>query len=135
MVVGNSMQPTLNSGSIVLINRLANDYECFDIVIVETPEETIIKRIIGTPGDTIQIKDGYVYVNGKQINDVVDIQTDFAGTAFEPLTLKEDEYFVLGDNRADSKDSRYKDIGPIKEEQIIGRMMFLLCPVNITSKK
>ena len=128
MVIGSSMQPTLDSRNIVLVNKLHKDYDRLDIVIIELPEESIIKRIIGIPGDTIQIKDGYVYVNEVQIDDVVDTKTDFSGTAFAPLTLKAGEYFVLGDNRSESMDSRYRKIGPIKEEQIVGEVLISIIP-------
>ena len=87
-----------------------------DVVILTAGDQRIIKRIVAVPGDTIQIRDGHVYVNG----DIADeLYTEFGGTAYEPLTLGEDEYFVLGDNREQSKDSRYKDIGVINREQII----------------
>ena len=95
------------------------------------PGDAIIKRILALPGETVQIRDGLIHINGNQIDDVVDIQMEFAGTAFEPLTLKEGEYFVLGDNRNDSKDSRYKDIGTIREDQIVGRAMFSIIPPKI----
>jgi signal peptidase I len=131
MVQGNSMQPTINSGDILLVDKVSSRYERFDVVIIEVPGDAIIKRIIALPGETVQIRDGLIHINGNQIDDVVDIQMEFAGTAFEPLTLKEGEYFVLGDNRNDSKDSRYKDIGTIREDQIVGRAMFSIIPPKI----
>ena len=126
IISGSSMQPTMDSGNVVFVNKLAEAYRRFDIVIIKTPDSRIVKRVIGLPRDTVQIKDGYVYINGKQLDDVVSEKTEFAGTAFQPLTLGEGEYFVLGDNREESKDSRYKDIGVIKQEQIVGRVVFRL---------
>lgn len=128
IISGNSMQPTMDSGNVVFVNKLTDTYRRFDIVIIKTPDSMIVKRVIGLPGDTVQIKDGYVYINGDQLDDVVSEKTEFAGTAFQPLTLGEGEYFVLGDNREESKDSRYKDIGVIKQEQIVGRVVFSAIP-------
>lgn len=130
MVYGTSMEPTLNSGNFVAVNKLAKEYSRFDIVIINMPQEIIIKRIIGIPGDTIQIKAGYVHINGEQIEDVANENTTFAGTAFNPLTLGEGEYFVLGDNRSNSEDSRYEEIGIIKHEQIIGKALFAIIPIK-----
>ena len=127
-ISGNSMQPTMDSGNVVFVNKLTDTYRRFDIVIIKTPDSRIVKRVIGLPGDTVQIKDGYVYINGDQLDDVVSEKTEFAGTAFQPLTLGEGEYFVLGDNREESKDSRYEDIGVIKQEQIVGRVVFSAIP-------
>ena len=126
VVVGPSMLPTLDSGDIVVVNKLSSEYEQFDIVIVKTTDIKIIKRVIGTPGDTIQIREGKIYINNEKINDVVDDYIDFAGTAFEPITLGKDEYFLIGDNRNNSQDSRYEDIGVINANQIEGKVLFSL---------
>lgn len=93
-----------------------------DIVIIKTSSEdgTIMKRVIGLPGDTVHIHDGRVYVNGEPVDN---IPTELAGTAYFPLRLGEDEYYVLGDNRAVSKDSRNRFVGPIKEEQIYRKVV------------
>ena len=88
-----------------------------------------IKRVIAVPGDTLQIKNGEVYVNGELFAEDVDVaQMEDAGLAAEEVTLGEDEYFVLGDNRNNSEDSRYANIGNIKKEYIIGKVWFRVTP-------
>lgn len=124
-VVGDSMNPTYEDGDIVNINRLSKP-ERNDIVIVDLPDEGkhLIKRCVGMPGDTIQIKEGKVFVNGVELEEDYlskENKTCDGGLANEPILLGEDEYFVLGDNRSVSKDSRY--FGAVKKEQIIGVVM------------
>lgn len=128
IVDGDSMQPTLNSNDIVAIYKMPHKFERFDIVVIESPNELIVKRIMGLPGETVQILDGCVYINGEQLDDVMKEPITSAGSAAEPITLGVDEYFVLGDNRDVSMDSRNEYIGIIKEEQIIGRLIFSLIP-------
>ena len=122
-IVGDSMMPTYHSHQIVFANKLSPSYERFSIVIVKTSNELMIKRIIGLPGETIQIKKGAVYIDDTSIIDVCDEPIDFAGTAFEPLTLADNEYFLLGDNRNNSKDSRYFDVGPISKHDLRGEVI------------
>lgn len=128
VINGPSMLPTFESGDVVLVNKLAADYERFDVVIIEMPNEKLIKRVVALPGETVQIKDGYIYINGKKLDDVVSEKTSFAGTAFYPLTLAEDEYFVLGDNRENSTDSRYEEVGAITADQLYGRVIISIIP-------
>ena len=128
VVCGESMFPTLNSGNIVVVEKISNKYDRFDIVIVDTDDLQIIKRIIGTPGDTLQIIGGSVYINDEKLDDVIDTDIEFAGIAFEPITLGENEYFVMGDNRNNSKDSRYEDTGIINSKQIKGQVVFSFLP-------
>ncbi len=122
-IIGDSMKPTYHSHQIVFVNKLSPSYERFSIVIVKTSNELMIKRIIGLPGETIQIKNGAVYIDGTSIIDVCDEPIDFAGTAFEPLILADNEYFLLGDNRNNSKDSRYFDVGPISKHDLRGEVI------------
>ena len=125
-VDGASMDQTLEDGQILLLYKLANvDYGDIVVLDEEKEGEIIIKRIIGMPGDTVSIKDNTVYVNGEELEE------DYAygeTSDYEEITLGDDEYFILGDNRPISKDSRY--FGPVKEDEIIGKVIFRLWPFN-----
>ena len=91
------------------------------------------KRIIGMPGETVQIKDGKVYINDKELkSDVYGITDyiDYPGIAEEPITLGDDEYFCLGDNRPVSQDSRYKEVGPVKRSIIVGKVWIRIWPLT-----
>ena len=133
-VVGQSMAPTLENDQEILINRFvysvtkpkANDI----IVFLPNGNEKshyYVKRVIGVPGDTVQIKNGRIYVNGTEFTEKVDVASiEDAGLAADAVTLGDDEYFVLGDNRNNSEDSRYANIGNIKREYIIGKAWFVI---------
>ena len=125
-VDGASMDQTLEDGQILLLYKLANvDYGDIVVLDEEKEDEIIIKRIIGMPGDTVSIRDNTIYVNGEEVEE------DYAygeTSNYEEITLGDDEYFILGDNRPISKDSRY--FGPVKEDEIIGKVIFRLWPFN-----
>ena len=133
-VVGQSMSETLENGDQILVNRFmykvigpkANDV----IVFLPNGNEKshyYVKRVIGVPGDTVQIKNGRIYVNGTEFTEKVDVAAiEDAGLAADAVTLGDDEYFVLGDNRNNSEDSRYANIGNIKREYIIGKAWFVI---------
>ena len=133
-VVGQSMSETLENGDQILVNRFmykvigpkANDV----IVFLPNGNEKshyYVKRVIGVPGDTVQIKNGRIYVNGTEFTEKVDVASiEDAGLAADAVTLGDDEYFVLGDNRNNSEDSRYANIGNIKREYIIGKAWFVI---------
>lgn len=123
-VDGDSMKNTLKNGDILLLYKLSS-IDRFDIIVLdeEKDNEKIIKRVIGLPGETVAIKKGKIYINDKVIDD------DYAygeTSDYNKVTLKDDEYFILGDNRLISKDSRY--FGPIKENEIKGKIVFRLFP-------
>lgn len=123
-VDGDSMKNTLKNGDILLLYKLSS-IDRFDIIVLdeEKDNEKIIKRVIGLPGETVAIKKGKIYINDKVIDD------DYAygeTTDYNKVTLKDDEYFILGDNRLISKDSRY--FGPIKDNEIKGKIVFRLFP-------
>ena len=87
--------------------------------------------VVGVPGDTVQIKNGTVYVNGKAFDEETDVASiEDAGLAAEEITLGAEEYFVLGDNRNNSEDSRYANIGNIKKDYIIGKAWFRIAPFS-----
>lgn len=123
-VDGDSMKNTLKNGDILLLYKLSS-IDRFDIIVLdeEKDNEKIIKRVIGLPGETVAIKNGKIYINDK----VIDDEYAYGQTSdYNKVTLKDDEYFILGDNRLISKDSRY--FGPIKENEIKGKIVFRLFP-------
>ena len=141
VVRGDSMDTTLSDGQNLIMDKISyrfHDLERYDIIIFPGPEEYgehpyYIKRIIGMPGETVQIKDGEVYINDKELkSDVYGItdSIDEAGIAQEPLTLGSDEYFCLGDNRPISYDSRYEEVGPVHRSEIIGKVWIRIWPLN-----
>lgn len=130
---GDSMSPVLKNGDVVLINRIVYDARKpkRGEIIAFRPNGNenahyCIKRVVGLPGETIQIKDGKIYIDGKvQKKDVYTSDLDFAGIAEKKIILGETEYFVLGDNSAGSDDSRLADIGNVKREDIGGKVWFV----------
>lgn len=129
-VQGTSMDTTLKQGEILLLEKYDKNYERFDIVVIKEGNERIIKRIIGMPGESIKIIDGIIYINGEKIEDeyASSITNDFSLEKFELETIPENTYFVLGDNRIVSKDSRI--LGPIKKENIQGKVIYRIWPFN-----
>lgn len=132
-VNGGSMKPTLNSGDVVLIDRLAYDLgtpKRFDVVIFSRGDSGLnMKRIIGLPGETVQIKDNKIYINGEILNAEGFLSTaTIAGIAEYPVELSEDEYFLLGDNRESSEDSRFQSIGNVKRDQLVGKAWLRIQP-------
>ena len=123
-VNGDSMYDTLDGSEFMILNKLAK-VERYDIVVLDTKEEELIKRVYGLPGEKISIEKGNIYINDKKIEDIY----AYGETSdYESITLGEDEYFVLGDNRAVSLDSRR--IGPVKKSQIKGTTNFVLFPFS-----
>lgn len=126
---GDSMEKTLSDQDTLVINKLAylfSEPSRFDVIVFKPSgrehDYYDIKRIIGLPGETVQITDGKIYINGKLLEDrIVCEDMLIAGLAKEPVTLEEQEYFVLGDNRNHSEDSRFANVGNIIREDIIGK--------------
>ena len=138
---GDSMDTTLSDGQNLIMDKLSYHFrnpERYDIVIFPGPEEYgehpyHIKRVIGLPGETVQIKKGKVYINGKKLkSDIYGITKyiDEPGIAEEPLELGKDEYFCLGDNRPVSYDSRYEEVGPVHRSEIIGKVWIRIWPLT-----
>ncbi|MBQ2901793.1 MAG: signal peptidase I [Agathobacter sp.] len=133
-VVGQAMSETLNNGDQVLINKfiyLVSSPKSGDVIVFlpngNEKSHYYVRRVIGVPGDKIQIKDGAVYVNGELYNEKIEVAAmEEAGIAEEEMKLGDNEYFVLGDNRNNSEDSRYANIGNIKDEYIIGQAWYRL---------
>ena len=130
---GSSMEPVLESGDVVLMNRLSYDIgkpSRFDVVVFEREgQQPGIKRIIGLPGETIQIKDGQILIDGETYQENGEFPgIENAGVAETKVALDSGEYFVLGDNRNNSEDSRYADMGNVKKRNIIGKVWFIASP-------
>ena len=134
-VSGESMSNTLHSGDTLWIDKLEYEFgspKRFDVVVFpygDDDETFFIKRIIGLPGETVYIdEDGVIYINDEPLEGDVygreAIASDKRGVAAEEITLGDDEYFVLGDNRNNSRDSRVEDVGNIHKKDIIGRAVF-----------
>lgn len=126
-VNGDSMYPTLKNNDIMLLNKIGyhfSDIKRFDIVVVQTENSKIIKRVIGLPGEVVEYKDNVLYINDEVMNDDYNsiLQSDFL------VVLEDNEYFVMGDNRGDSLDSRV--IGPVLESDILGHATFTIFPFN-----
>ena len=154
-VDGRSMYPTLKDGELGFTNVggvLLNGVERGDIVVVTMEEEGQkthwVKRVIGLPGDTVSCVNDVVYINGKVLDETKYIDPDYRQSLvdkfgyfnkvpdadntnvvdFEEVKLKDDEYYVMGDNRPYSKDSRY--VGPVKKSQIFAKKMLVLLPIS-----
>ena len=135
-VEGASMENTLHNGDNLIVDKLSyrfHDPERFDIIVFpyQYEENTYyINRIIGLPGETVQVVDGYVYINGSRLeSDIYGNELmDDPMAASQPITLGKDEYFVLGDNRNHSQDSRDPSVGEVKKDTIMGKAWVRIYP-------
>lgn len=140
---GTSMNPTLHDGDIMILNKIAyksSDIKRFDIVVIylndKLNNEKLIKRVIGLPGDSIEYKNNKLYVNGKYVKEDFDHTNteDFDLSLISATTVPRDSYFVVGDNREVSADSRV--IGFVSKDEIAGRVSYTIFPFNrIGTKK
>ena len=126
-VNGDSMFKTLHDGDIMILNIVGyrfSEVERFDIVVVDEGNEYLIKRVIGLPGETIEYKDNQLYVDGKKVKE------NYGSDKTEDFKTKvpKDSYFVLGDNRTNSLDSRF--FGAFKRKKILGKTKLTLFPFN-----
>lgn len=137
-VSGSSMETTLHNGDNLIVDKLSyrfRDPKRYDIIVFPYKYEEntyYIKRIIGMPGETLQIKDGYVYIDGEKLtSDIYGNELiEDPQTAEDPVTLGEDEYFVMGDNRNHSMDSRDPSVGVLKKSDLMGRAWVRIYPFN-----
>jgi len=130
---GDAMSPVLKNGDVLLVDRMvynAKKPARGDIIAFKPNGNEnahySVKRIVGLPGETVQIQDGQVYIDGEVlVKDIYSYEIVDAGVASEEIELKSDEYFVLGDNHESSVDSRMADIGNVKREDIYGKIWFV----------
>lgn len=136
--VGDSMKPVLNNGDMVLVNRLV--YNAMmprrgDVIVFKPKgnknSHYYIKRVIGLPGETVEIIENSIFIDGERLeeeyetSDITDV-----GAAADKIELGENEYFVLGDDRENSKDSRSADVGNVKRVDIYGKAWFVSSPIK-----
>lgn len=136
-VSGHSMETTLSDGDNLIVDKISyrfRDPQRFEIIVFpfQYEEHTYyIKRIIGLPGETVQVIDGYVYINGEMLDEHYGLEVmEDPGIAAEPITLGEDEYFVLGDNRNHSSDSRDPSVGVLHRKDLMGRAWIRIWPID-----
>ena len=139
-VSGSSMETTLSDGDQLLVDKLSyrfQDPKRFDIIVFpyQYEENTYyIKRIIGLPGEKVRIdEDGTIYINGTPLEEDYGYETiepNMIGRAEEDIILGEDEYFVMGDNRNDSKDSRFEEVGNIHKDELEGKAVLRIWPLS-----
>lgn len=136
-VYGDSMLPSFRDKDYIFIEKITykkKDPERNDIVVIEVDDGSdtrYIKRIIGLPGETVQVKKGRVYIDGKALEENKPFPTiEDGGMARNKITLGKDEYFLLGDNRNQSKDSRHVEIGIVMKKQIKGKFWVRFFPFD-----
>ncbi|WP_455715637.1 signal peptidase I [Anaerosporobacter sp.] len=138
VVDGDSMLNTLHNEESLLIDKISyvvGDPKRFDIVVFypygKDVEEYYVKRVIGLPGETVQIIGQDIYINGEILEENYGKDPiHYSGIAKDPITLAEDEYFLMGDNREISFDSRYEEIGPVHRDYIEGKAFVRIWPLN-----
>ncbi len=136
-VDGSSMEPTLSNNNLVILNKLdyrLNNIERFDVVVVKYGDEKLIKRVVGLPGEHIEFKDNNLYIDGNIVSEHFShgITLDFKIERLGRINIPADTYFVVGDNRGHSSDSRV--FGPVDKKQILGSVKYRFFPLNKIGK-
>ncbi|MBQ6841062.1 MAG: signal peptidase I [Bacilli bacterium] len=136
-VVGPSMSPTLDNGNILILDKITyrfKDIERGDVVsLYYADTKYLVKRVVGLPGEKIDLRDGDLYINDRLIEETYiedDSNVEFSLSSLGYNTIPEDMYFVLGDNRSDSLDSRDPNVGLVSKKDIIGKVRIRLWPIN-----
>ena len=132
-MIGGSMSPALENGDVTLVNRIVYDMSSprrGDVIAFypngNKESHCYIKRVIGLPGETIEVSKGKILINGKALKENYEhTAIEEVGRLEEAITLGENEFFVLGDARENSEDSRYTSVGDVKRSEIIGRVWFV----------
>ena len=131
-MVGQSMSPQIEQGEAVLINKAAYTFlkpKRYDLIAFQNTDGRVcIRRVIGLPGESVNIREGLVYIDGEVLDKFFEASS--GGLAADEIKLASNEYFVLGDNRVGSEDSRISTIGNVTEDMIIGNAWIRLLPVK-----
>ena len=133
-VAGDSMSPALKNGDVALVNRLVYRFakpSRGDIIVFSQSGDNhySVKRVVGLPGETVQIKDGKILIDGDELTKDINVSDmAYAGLAEEPVELSDGEYFVMGDNHTASDDSRVPGVGNVNEDDIYGKAWFIAGP-------
>lgn len=133
IVNGPSMMNTLHNKDVMILDKIGmrlKEIDRFDIVVIKTNHNKIIKRVIGLPGEIIEYKDNQLYINGSKVEEPYGTGITYD---FEEVQIPEDSYYVLGDNRQDSVDSRV--LGTIPKQDILGHATFIIYPFNRFGKR
>jgi len=141
-VIGESMRETLQDGDNLILNKISYRFkepERFDIVVFPFRNgsgKNYIKRIIALPGETIRIdEDGVIYINEQILNESYGREViKNPGNAIEPITLGANQYFVMGDNRNNSEDSRFDEVGLVSRDEIMGKVWIRIFPFDSFGK-
>ena len=129
-VNGASMDPTINNGETMVLNKLSmhmRGLRRWDIVVARADDTHLIKRVIALPGETVKYYDGVLFINGEPVEDKFSLTTTYD---FTEITVGENEYFLMGDNRAVSQDSRNPIIGNVSRKDILGKTNIILFPFS-----
>ncbi|MBF1006177.1 MAG: signal peptidase I [Lachnospiraceae bacterium] len=138
-VAGVSMEPTLMEGQVVIVNKIEyylKSPKRNDVIVYKQSNREHsyyeIKRVIGLPGETVKIKNGIIYINDEVLKEKIKTETiENAGLAEEGIKLDDNEYFVLGDNRNDSEDSRFASVGNVLRNEILGKAVAIEKPFTL----
>lgn len=136
---GTSMAPTIENGKVMILNKVAYLFlepKRFDVIVYKQSNKEHsyyeVKRVIGLPGEKVLIKDGEVFIDNERLDETIGVvKSTNGGLAEEGVVLAENEYFVLGDNREESEDSRFAGIGNILKSEIVGKAVFVEKPFTL----
>ena len=125
LIQGDSMSPAYHNMQLVLLDKYSKTYSSEDVIAFSSEglSAVLVKRIAAVPGDIVQIKDEALYVNGLKNSYYCDEKFSYAGIAQDAIQLGEGQYFVIGDNVEESKDSRFEEVGVVYKDNIIGKVI------------